>query len=467
MQKLKTFIFFIFLTIHGYSQAQDTSKILNAEHVLEIVRQFHPVAKQANIGIERAKAEQTTARSLFDPILSNYSSKKTFDGTNYYNYQITELKIPTWYGLELYGGMENLNGDRFDPSETVGKTSYWGVNFSLAKNLLMDKRRATLQQAKIYINVAKTEQQVIINDLLMDAIESYWYWVKSYQTYLVVSNNVNICEVRLEYIKKSFIHGDRPAIDTLEALTQLQSFQYQKNVYWLEFQNAGIKLSAYLWTTNVEPFQLPETIIPADGWEDETIISKFNISLSDLLNLSKSYNPNLLIYPYKIDLLKIEKKLKFQDLLPRIDLRYNKLGKGYEFPNSNTILQNNYQYGLKMEMPIFLSQGRGGYKTTKLKIEVTKLEQNQKNLQVELKIRSYFNEFIYLKKQIELQTNNYNSYKLLVKAEESKLYQGESSLFIVNGRENKALEALEKLIELKTKYFKTLYALQWSAGLLK
>jgi hypothetical protein len=37
---------------------------------------------------------------------------------------------------------------------------------------------------------------------------------------------------------------------------------------------------------------------------------------------------------------------------------------------------------------------------------------------------------------------------------------------MINSRENKALEAYEKLIELKTKYFKTIYSLQWSAGLL-
>jgi hypothetical protein len=39
-------------------------------------------------------------------------------------------------------------------------------------------------------------------------------------------------------------------------------------------------------------------------------------------------------------------------------------------------------------------------------------------------------------------------------------------MFLINARETKALEAQEKLIELKTKYYKTIYALQWTAGLL-
>lgn len=51
-----------------------------------------------------------------------------------------------------------------------------------------------------------------------------------------------------------------------------------------------------------------------------------------------------------------------------------------------------------------------------------------------------------------------------MKAEEVKLQNGESSLFLINSRENKALEAFEKLIELKTKFLKTKFALHWSAG---
>jgi len=43
---------------------------------------------------------------------------------------------------------------------------------------------------------------------------------------------------------------------------------------------------------------------------------------------------------------------------------------------------------------------------------------------------------------------------------------GNLPFFLINSRENKALEALEKLIELKTKFAKTVYALQGSAGLL-
>jgi hypothetical protein len=73
---------------------------------------------------------------------------------------------------------------------------------------------------------------------------------------------------------------------------------------------------------------------------------------------------------------------------------------------------------------------------------------------------------IALRKQILTQEATNKNLIALVKAEESRFNNGESSLFLINSRENKALEALEKLIELKAKFAKTVYALQGSAGLL-
>jgi hypothetical protein len=74
---------------------------------------------------------------------------------------------------------------------------------------------------------------------------------------------------------------------------------------------------------------------------------------------------------------------------------------------------------------------------------------------------------IALRKQILTQEATNKNLIALVKAEESRFNNGESSLFLINSRENKALEALEKLIELKAKFAKTVYALQGSASLLR
>ena len=91
-------------------------------------------------------------------------------------------------------------------------------------------------------------------------------------------------------------------------------------------------------------------------------------------------------------------------------------------------------------------------------------EQRYKQLQVETKVRSYYNELVTLRNQLLLQENNYKNYRMLLQGEETRFKNGESSLFLVNTRENKTLEALQKLQELRNKYVKTFNSLQWAAG---
>ena len=449
-------------------KAQDSLKTLSALQVMEIVKQFHPVAKQADIFVEKAKSDVTIARGMFDPVLKNETAQKTFDGTDYYYYNRPELSIPTWFGVEVSAGLEYLSGNRTDPVETKGQTSYFGVSVPLAKNLLMDKRRAALQTAKIFRDASAVEKRNMLNNLLLDAMNSYWNWVKQYQVYKILTEALIVNEKRVELIKTAFRLGDRPAIDTIEALTQLQNIELLKNQAWLDYQNTGLELSVFLWLANTTPFNLSLDIVPGDNLQLSNIAAEPIPDLNNLLEAAIKNHPELVIYNYKIDVLTVDKKLKFQELLPSLNFRYNQLGKGYDMLKTvtNPLFENNYQYGLSFGIPLRLSQGRGEYRKAKLKITETQLQQKQKQLQLENKVKSYFNELFMLKSQVALQEKALKNYQALQRGEEIRFQAGESSLFLINARENKTLEALQKLQELKAKYYKTENTLQWSAGLM-
>ncbi len=468
MNAVKYIIFLTALLMWMRASAQDSLKTISAQQVMEIVKQFHPVAKQADIFIEKSKAEVIVAKGMFDPFLQNKSAQKTFDGTDYYYYNRPELSIPTWFGVELSAGLEYLSGNRTDPVETKGQTSYLGISVPLAKNLLMDKRRAALQSAKIFRTASTVEKRTILNNLLLDAMNTYWSWVQQYQVYKILTDAVTVNEKRVELVKTAFVLGDRPAIDTTEALTQLQNFELLKSQAWLYFQNTTLELSVFLWTAAAQPYTLPAGIIPADNLQFSTIAAAIVPDLNNLLEAARKNHPELIIYDYKLAVLTVEKKLKFQELLPSVNFQYNQLGKGYDILKTATgpLFENNFQYGLSLGIPLRLSQGRGEYRIAKLKITETQLQQSQKQLQVETKVKSYFNELITLKSQVALQEKAYKNYQALQRGEEIRFQAGESSLFLINSRENKTLEALQKLQELKAKYFKVAITLQWAAGLL-
>lgn len=447
--------------------AQDTTRKLSLEQLRELVNLYHPIARQANIIVEKAKADVTIARGLFDPVLQYESAQKTFEGIAYYNYNRPALLIPTWYGIEISAGLEYLGGNRTDPVETKGESSYLGISIPLARNLLMDKRRAALQSAKLYRSASYQEKRKMLNDLLLEASHDYWVWVRQYQVYQVLDQAVSTNEKRVTLVRTAYDLGDRPAIDTVEALTQLQQFELMRNQARLDLKNSALNLSLHLWTNTGKPYELPEDIIPADELSDVFARNTLLPKLDNLLEQARQ-QPEVLVYNYKLDMLGIEKTLKFQEILPVVDLRYNQLGRGYDVLKtaSGRFYENNYNVGIAISVPLRLSQGRGEYRKARLMIEETRLQRSQKMLQVETKVKMYFNELATLQQQVILQEKAWKNNVALQRGEEIKFAAGESSLFLINARENKTLEALQKLHELRAKYLVTANKLYWAAGML-
>lgn len=462
MRTLLTIFFSVACTI---AFSQDSLQTLSLNSFLNIVKNYHPVARQAAIGVQKADAALQSQRGAFDPVISSGGNDKTFDGTTYYRNNTAQLAVPTWYGIEIQTGIEYLSGGRINPEETAGKTSFAGISIPLAKNLLMDKRRAALQQAKIMQQASEAERKLILNDLLLEAADAYWQWVQAYLTFSTYQDVITVNRQRYNLVKAAYRNGDRPAIDTTEALTQLQQFEYQQNEAELLWQNAGVQLSGYLWQQNNVPYLLPQTVLPQKKMEElynAVIFPEQEL----LIAAAKKEHPELAVYNYKLDALAIERKLKFQELLPKLDLKYNQLGKGYDIASTatKTLFDNNYKYGVSFSMPLRLSSGRGEYKMAKLKITETQLQQNQKQTDVVNKVKKYYNQLVNYNTQVALLQKTYNGVLQLQKGEETKFFNGESSLFLVNSRENKTLETMLKLIETTVKYNKTEVALQWAAG---
>lgn len=454
----------LFISVH----AQDTVKYFSFPEFIQTVKTYHPVAKQADLIVQEAKAELLSARGNFDPLLSSSYGQKTFDGTNYYQHWNPEIRIPTWYGIELRGGLEEVYGERTNNSVTLGQTSYAGISVPLARNLLIDQRRAILKQAKIFRSQSEEEKKILLNDLIFDASVAYWNWVAAYQYFNTVKNLVQINEERFRFIKNSFLQGDRPAIDTTEALTQLQNFISIQIDATLDLQNRNLELSNFLWLQNDSTYTLPQDVIPSGTLDELQNINITASSVDQLVSDAMLNHPILRSYNFKLQGLEVDRSYKFQGLLPYVNVKANLLNKGYNVTKGvdAAMLQNNHIVGLDVAIPLRFSQGRGDYRKAKIKIEDTRYEISFKSKEIENKIRAYYNEMNALSEQVRVNEAAYRNFATLVRGEETRFRLGESSLFLLNTRENKLLEVQQKIIELKAKYLKTVSALQWSAGIL-
>ena len=451
------------------SGVQAQSKVLSLENTLDIIRKYHPVARQAKLGVELAEADLLSARGVFDPAFYVSTDRKTFNGSEYFFHTNPELKIPTWFGIDVKAGFENNTGVRVDPETTLGKSTYLGVTIPVLKGLLFDKRRAAILQGKLMVQMSRQEQLLALNDLLYEATEAYWKWVAAYNIYKVLSKATDVNEQRFGFVKKSFLSGDRAAIDTTEALSQWQSIQTMQSQSWYEWQKARLTLGNFLWTQEQQPYDLPEEVQPDSAWMVVAVREYPLPVLDEAMKLAMEQHPKLRAYGIKADALDIEKRAKFQSLLPKLDLNYNFLNKGYGLGKTFTqpLFDNNYKYGVQFGLPLFQREARGDYRMAKIKIQDNILKRDQQQLEIANKVRAGFSEVMALQRQVNLMQDNVRNQQLLLKAEESKFSIGESSMFLVNSRENKLLETQQKYAELRTKFFKSLAGVQWASGTLR
>ena len=435
----------IFLLVHvcfiGVSFGQN--KTLHIDNTLDIVRKYHPIIKQSFLQNEMSKNELLATKSVFDPSFQMNTEEKTYDNKLYYRFNNTELKIPLWYGIDIKAGTENNIGERIDPSLTINNSAFVGVSLEPFRGIMVDKRNSIVKQAKNFVELTKNEQLLVVNDLLLETTSAYWNWVNAYYINTILIRSVQNNKERYEVVKKSFFAGDRAAIDTTEAHTQLQTFEIMQNQAALDLQKARLELSNYFWTANGMPYELEEDILPLSNFELNKISNIELGKLEELVDKAIRTHPKIKMTNNKSAILDIEKRLKTIELFPSLKLNYNALENNLSRISSNFNTSNNTKYGVTLTMPLFQRQARGELAKTKNKID--ELDWNIKyiTLEIENKVRGSFAEFYALKQQVKTNEGILNANKLLFDTENIKFQMGESSLFLINSREFPCLNVIK------------------------
>lgn len=444
MKKLCIILCFLSFSM-AFSQEGDA--VISLEEYLGYVKMYHPVVKQAQLITSESEAKLLKSRGAFDPKIEVDYDRKQFKNIEYYNKLNTTFKIPTWYGIELKANYENNDGEFLNPESSTPTNGLYsaGVSISLLKGLVMSERMATLKTAKLYTKQAQEKQKLVINEILYNAINSYFNWLKNYQAKLVYSDYLINAETRLYNIKKSHGAGDKPAVDTLEASINYKNRQLDYEKAKINFIKSKLEISNYLWLENNLPLELQERIAP-----DVNTINKIDIVLSNsILNSEEDLinnHPKLRALEIKKEILNIDKRLKANNLLPKVDFQYNFLSSDYD--NFNSINSANYKTGVDISFPIFLRKERGDLKLAKLKLQDVEFDISATRVTLNNKVEATIEEIESYKMQYLLLLRLVEDYDQLVKSEERMFRLGEGSLFLVNYREVKLIEnRLKKLTQ--------------------
>lgn len=466
MKLVLKLVFVSLVSISHSGFGQSDSSYVSFEAFIQVVKSNHPVSKQAELLIESGAAKLRKARGNFDPVIKSDYDQKQFDGKNYYQINSNVLSIPTPLGLELKAGYDHTSGVFLNPENQLPSNglAYAGIAVPLGKGLLFDERRQAVRQAEVFEEATKLEQILLFNQLIFEATKAYWEWYSAWNTYEIFDESVQLAEFRLRGVKESYIQGDVPAIDTLEAYILVQNRQLSRNEAAIKMQRAKFEASNFLWSPDLEPIILTDNSKPIEH-EDVTIENPIEETLlASIISGIDQAHPKLQLYFNKLENLNYERRMKVEKIKPKFNVNYNLLNQpvaGNPFENYST---NNYKWGFEFSMPLLLRKERGDLQLTKIKMNQTDLNRQQESLSIKNKIKAYEIEINNLFGQIELFRDAVNNYQILLNGEKRKFEEGESSLFIVNSRETSLITAEIKMIELLGKYQKAQAGLVLALG---
>ena len=444
-------------TVLGQIQEENSvdtlSEILTFEEFLGFVKKHHPLVKQANLVLSIGEANLLKARGGFDPKIEVDFDRKKFKDIEYYDQLNSTFKIPTWYGVELKANFEQNNGQFLNPSLNVPNEGLYsvGVSLSLAQGLLINDRISALKKAKIFVKQSQADRELLVNNIIVEASKAYFEWLQATNEQKIYTNFLDNAQERLKAMERSVEEGDKAAIDITEARITFQNRKLELEAVKLNGRKASLKVSNFLWLNEI-PLQLEEKVSPK-SLEIEILENILNINSFLNNRIPNENHPKLLSIQAKIDGLEVERKLKKNNLLPKVDLQYNYLSEDYDRLNSfNT---TNYKAFLNLSFPLFLRKERGNLKLTNYKIQDAEFEQDITILELTNKLNAIRFEINSLSEQVQIIEDIVIDYETLVSAEERKFSLGESSLFLINSREQKLIDARLKENSLFTKQLKS------------
>ena len=427
--------------------------VLKFREFLGYVKKYHPVAKQAQLTIPIGQANLMKARGGFDPKIEVDYNRKEFKGTEYWDRLNATFKIPTWYGIELKGNFEQIQGEFTNPDEFLPDDGLYslGISFSLADGFWINERMATLKRAKFFREQSKADQDLLVNKILYEASLAYFDWLRAYQDAEIFRDFLQNADRRFQGIKKSALAGDIAVIDTVEAKIAVQNRALSLEQARVKLIKRSLELSNFLWLNDL-PIELQPNVVP-DSALEEDIDQTLEIMGKPLDSFTLENHPKIRSLEYKIDGLVVDKRLKANKLLPTLDVEYNFLT---ETPgNIGSLETNEFKGGVVFSIPIFLRKERGDLKLAKFKLRDAEFERDNALVEIQNKVIAIYRELDSYTTQNQLIANIVRDYNTLLSAEERKFSFGESSLFLINSRESKLIDAYLKQNEVQNKFFFT------------
>ena len=415
---------------------------LTLDEFLARVRASHPQVRQAALARQVADAELLAARGAFDPSLSATWDTKDFKGIGYYDEIDARLTIPTPWGLDFKVGWERAAGQIINPERATPATGLLsaGIAIPLGPRLLTDERRTAMRQAELAQGAADADLDATLARVLQSAARAWGSWAESVRRASIATEGVELASFRLEALRRRVIEGDAAAIDSVEALAEVERRELQRLDAVAAMQSARLGIESWLWNADGTPERLAAGVEPA---REARLAGESNIAATgDALAFLVARHPFVQQATARWRQADAQRRLAAVSLLPSASVELSGLSAGrsigdVNFPQADG---DDTKFAGSVRIPLFARRELGRLRAAEDRSRSLLLERDKVKRDVEIEAERALIELRVVDAQITRQAALLTMQERLLEAEQQRFTAGESSLLIVNLRERAVLD---------------------------
>lgn len=444
---------------------------LTLEKVLKTTKKHFPIILAAKQDVSVARAQMQIAKGAFDPTLSS-DANSTPEGGYENVYSHTQINIPLVVGgARFYAGYRNGRGNwpvyYQNFLTNTGGDTIAGIDVPILRNFQIDPKRAEFTKAKLRIAARHQELNLVKIEMLTDAGNAYWSWVASAKQVALVKKLLSIALERQSALVKQNKAGDVADIE----VTENERFIMQRKAFLVnakqQYKIASTNLSLYYRNESGQPIRptLSEVPIKLPRIPKDAIYQRVYAKRAYYI-INQFPSVRLLDYQKKIQQVQI--RLVKNELLPTLDLNLS-ADKEYGENGDPLLRKTAYNVGLQFNFPLPQNVAKGRFLMSESKLHQIIINQNYTRQQLSVNLKNALTELENDRRQYLLFNREVNLALKVEQAEMIKFKEGDSSLFLVNQREQTTFSARLQALNAAFDYYiakLNLNALQRFEGIL-
>lgn len=430
-------------------------KTVVLDDVLANIEKTFPMILMAAREIRKAEMEILSAEGAFDLSLrGSYNNT-----TGYYNTHRAEANVvkPTpFWGTSFFAGYRFSHGDfpdYYTPRRTTpGGEIRFGGRIPLWRDRSIDSDRLELLQNQLNRNIASNVLDEQKLGVYRDAAASYWNWVAAGKRKRIVQDLLKIAEQRKEQLSRRVKLGDIPAIEEQENDRAILARKEQVAAAERLLQKAALYLSLYYRNPDgsmILPLneQLPAEFPPETPIAPATFEEDKKFALENRPELKKIENE-----------IEIEKNaLRFFENQrgPQLDIVVAGSRSVQEPPQGGPLRRDPWEaeFGLVFNIPLQTRRQDGKIGSTEQKIEILKQRYAFQKDKILVEANDAYIALENALKRLMIIREELAVAEKLARAEKVRFDLGDSTLLIVNIREQAAAEVALRMVSVELDYW--------------